>query len=282
MARRGQRARQRKEERKQSHRRNQQLIIAGVVAVAIVFAGIIFALTSIPAQVELPPNLDRYDQFMSGTSDEGYPRLGNPNAPVEVKEYASFSCPGCANFHETIFPQLLPQIAEGAIQFVYVPLRTGDIPNPDGAARTALCAGEQGQFWQMHDVLFYWHDLYGNTAFQDSRLRAGVNELGLNSSQFFSCFDSNATDAIITSAFAEGVGTTPSVAVNGVLLPSATLATITEAISSNLPANASFEPGIIEEEPSTETDAEPTEAVEPETEATEAPEAEAEATESSE
>ena len=32
--------------------------------------------------------------------------LGNPDAAVTVIEYASFTCPHCRTFHETVFDQL--------------------------------------------------------------------------------------------------------------------------------------------------------------------------------
>ena len=32
--------------------------------------------------------------------------MGSPDAPIKVTEYASFTCPHCANFNETVFGQL--------------------------------------------------------------------------------------------------------------------------------------------------------------------------------
>ena len=32
--------------------------------------------------------------------------MGNPDAPIKITEYASFTCPHCANFNETVFKQL--------------------------------------------------------------------------------------------------------------------------------------------------------------------------------
>src|SRR5690606_15287519 len=101
------------------------------------------------------------------------------------------------DFHKSVFPNLLSYIESGAINFVYVPLQTGSVPNAEGAARTAICAGEQGQFWQMHDVLFSWHEIFVNSAFQDSRIRTGVQNLGLNTGEFNSCFRSNTSDTVL-------------------------------------------------------------------------------------
>jgi protein-disulfide isomerase len=46
--------------------------------------------------------------------------LGNPDAAVEVIEYASFTCPHCASFHADQFQQLKADyIDTGKIRFVY-------------------------------------------------------------------------------------------------------------------------------------------------------------------
>lgn len=46
--------------------------------------------------------------------------LGSPEAKVEVIEYASFTCPHCANFHDTVFEQLKKDyIDTGKIHFIY-------------------------------------------------------------------------------------------------------------------------------------------------------------------
>lgn len=45
---------------------------------------------------------------------------GDPNAPVEVIEYASFTCPACANFEATIFPKIKENyIDTGKVKFIY-------------------------------------------------------------------------------------------------------------------------------------------------------------------
>lgn len=45
---------------------------------------------------------------------------GNPDAPVTLIEYASFTCPHCRNFHENVLPQLDAEFIEpGRINFVY-------------------------------------------------------------------------------------------------------------------------------------------------------------------
>lgn len=46
--------------------------------------------------------------------------LGKENAPVTVVEYASFTCPHCANFHGTVFDQMKANyIDTGKVRFIY-------------------------------------------------------------------------------------------------------------------------------------------------------------------
>jgi len=45
---------------------------------------------------------------------------GSPDAKVEVIEYASFTCPHCANFHANVLPQLMANYVDtGKVRFVY-------------------------------------------------------------------------------------------------------------------------------------------------------------------
>ena len=46
--------------------------------------------------------------------------IGAADAPVKITEYASFTCPHCANFHDTVWPQLKAEyIDTGKVQFTY-------------------------------------------------------------------------------------------------------------------------------------------------------------------
>jgi len=46
--------------------------------------------------------------------------LGDVNAPIEIIEYASMTCPHCANFHSDVYPQLKENYIEtGKVKFVF-------------------------------------------------------------------------------------------------------------------------------------------------------------------
>ena len=45
---------------------------------------------------------------------------GDLNAPIEIIEYASFTCPHCATFHADVYPKLkINYIDKGLVRFVY-------------------------------------------------------------------------------------------------------------------------------------------------------------------
>jgi protein-disulfide isomerase len=53
-----------------------------------------------PVAAVPPPAGKQWTDVVSETPDGGYV-MGNPNAPVKLVEYASFSCPHCKHFEET-------------------------------------------------------------------------------------------------------------------------------------------------------------------------------------
>lgn len=213
--------RERRMERQKQKQRQQQITIAIGLAVVAVVAVIVFIFVNQPAEAPLPEGiLDRYAGIPQGRTEDGFPILGNPSAPVRVEDFSSFSCPGCAQFQLNWHDEIVEQVQAGVISFTYVPLTLGSLPNAEGAAKAALCAGEQGAFFEMHDTLFNWHRTFGNQAFSQNRLVSGIENLGLNRGQYDSCIGSSRIDDIMESAVrvanARPVTATPTIFINGV------------------------------------------------------------------
>lgn len=59
------------------------------------------------------------------------------------------------------------------------------------AAEASYCADEQGKFWPYHDKLYENQSGEGGGAFSKDNLKRYASELGLNTSAFNSCLDSN-------------------------------------------------------------------------------------------
>ena len=79
--------------------------------------------------------------------------IGASHAPVAVVEYGDFECPNCRQAQSAV-ALLLERFNERArFVFRHFPLE-GVHPHALAAAQAAECAGGQGQFWGMHDLLF--------------------------------------------------------------------------------------------------------------------------------
>jgi protein-disulfide isomerase len=95
------------------------------------------------------PSMDRL-----GLSGEPYAALGDPYAPITVVEFADFGCEFCRIYHQRTFTRLRAEYIEtGLVYYVYKDLPV--VSRQGGpAAQAAECAGEQGDYWGMHDLLF--------------------------------------------------------------------------------------------------------------------------------
>ena len=86
----------------------------------------------------------------------GYPSRGSQSARLVLIEFTDYQCPFCGRH----FQQTSPQIDRDYVNTGRVRHVLRDFPlesiHKDAfkAAEAAHCAGDQGQYWQMHDRLF--------------------------------------------------------------------------------------------------------------------------------
>jgi protein-disulfide isomerase len=80
--------------------------------------------------------------------------LGRNDAPVTIVEYTDYQCPYCSRWHVSTFPEIRKNyIDTGKVRFIKRDLPLSFHPNALPAAQAALCAGDQGKFWEMHERL---------------------------------------------------------------------------------------------------------------------------------
>jgi protein-disulfide isomerase len=81
--------------------------------------------------------------------------LGKNDAPLTMVEFTDFECPFCKRFHDNVFPVLKKNyIDTGKLKYI-----SRNMPLPMHhhalkAAQASSCAGDQGKFWEMKDILF--------------------------------------------------------------------------------------------------------------------------------
>ena len=84
------------------------------------------------------------------------PYKGEYDAPVTLIEFSDYQCPYCKRHANTVMPPLIQSYVDtGKLRFV---MREYPIENLHRRAiptsEAALCAGDQGNYWGMHDALF--------------------------------------------------------------------------------------------------------------------------------
>jgi protein-disulfide isomerase len=193
------------------------LMLPVVVVVVALIALVIYRL--MPLDAPIPDDVGAlYAGLERGTTDQGFPRLGSADAPILIEDFSSFACPHCRDFHNERLPDLVDEIAAGQVQFVFIPVPNIG-PGAEDATRGAFCAGEQGLFWEMSDVLFDWQDRYVMFTFDQRRLRKGAANLGLDTDAFNACLGTDRTKQIIDAAQTEfkgrGLSGTPTFFING-------------------------------------------------------------------
>jgi protein-disulfide isomerase len=124
----------------------------GVIAIV----GVGFVLTRVMGggAVSIPANVTVTEADTSGF--RGY-IIGSESAPVEVTEYADFTCPACAAFETVQFPDVRARLVDaGKIRFRYrdYPLEGGIHQHSRIAAHSAACANDQGKFWEVKTMQF--------------------------------------------------------------------------------------------------------------------------------
>jgi protein-disulfide isomerase len=116
-----------------------------------------------------PTTLDGYSEAVKALAATNPPRFsiveelpglagaaieGDPDAAVTIVEFSDFQCPFCQRWTLESLPTLRGELGDDVkLAFMHFPI-TAIHPNAGYAAVASICAGEQGKFWEMHDLLF--------------------------------------------------------------------------------------------------------------------------------
>lgn len=148
-----------------------------IATVGIIVIGGIFVMLKTPANPQIG------DQALL-VHDDNYELLkGKPvNAKVTVVEFGDFECPACGFFHG-IFKQILLAYPDQVdLIFRHYPLPQHHTALL--AAEAAEAAGEQGKFWQMHDLLYENQTTWSEKAEALDIFAGYATQLGLDVNKF--------------------------------------------------------------------------------------------------
>lgn len=145
-------------------------------------------------------------------SVDGSPMRGPKDARVHIIEFADYECPYCQQVHPLLTK--LGQEFDGKVALVYKDMPLPMHAQSAKAAEAARCAGDQGKFWELHDLLFE-----NSKHLEMAQLKEYARTLKLDGDRFDKCLDSGAQTAAVQKDFAEaqhlGLTGTPSFFING-------------------------------------------------------------------
>lgn len=145
-----------------------------------------------------------------GVDDD--PSIGLQNAPITIVEFSDFQCPYCQKSVEIL--KELRRLYGGKIRVIYRDYPGPNHPYATQAAEAAQCAGEQGKFWEYHDLLFD-----RQTPGKGWDFPALAKELGLQQDTFIGCLTTGRYREEVIKDLQDGmklgVTSTPTFFING-------------------------------------------------------------------
>jgi protein-disulfide isomerase len=187
-----------------------------VATIAILVGAVVFM--SKPAGT--PENVERVTDTAQLVGD-GKRAVKAEGSKVTIVEFADFQCPACASAHP-IVKQVLADY-KGKVTYVY---RHFPLPMHQNATLAAIAAeeaGEQGKFFEYHDLLFDNQKEWETSTKPEEIFLSYAQRLELDTTKFQQALDQKAhAERIQTdqdAGIALGVNSTPTFFVNGEKIP---------------------------------------------------------------
>src|SRR2546425_12417859 len=135
------------------------------------------------------------------TSVADAPTLGRADAPVTLVEFSDYQCPFCQRFFAATLSALKKHYVDtGKVRYVFRDFPLDQMhPQARKAAEAAHCAGEQGKYWEMHEVLFQ-----NQRALALPQLAEYAHAVGVDGSKFDECLSSGRHAARVERGLADG------------------------------------------------------------------------------
>lgn len=171
--------RRRRARKTQEARGTNWLLIGGVILIGVIG---LFALLFLATRAPEPEQALGLADYCSQNENRCV-AIGEKNAPVTFVEVSDFGCPHCKAFHEEKSATIKEDYVDtGRVEWIFLPyaLRSETVP----AANAALCANEQGRYFEFTSALFSQPTEVGLT--RDGFVSA-AEEIGLDMEPFSTC-----------------------------------------------------------------------------------------------
>lgn len=145
---------------------------------------------------------EQREQYLAAINRNSANTIGPLNAKLTIVEFSDFSCPFCRDSHDA-----LKNIRENYADRVKIVYRDYPLHNNSiFLSLAARCAGEQGKFWQMHDLFFENFDRFSDK--DQAELEIVMPEIAalleIDTNQFKSCLDNQRHFPQINQDFEDG------------------------------------------------------------------------------
>lgn len=162
---------------------------------------------------------DKGKAMLEAASPLGDRVLGKADAPVVLIEYASATCPHCAEFHETLLPQIKAEYVDtGKVKFVF---REFPLDNNALAVFMLVRCLPEDKFFATTDVIFKRQQLWAKAPNPGDEITKIMTEMGMDKTTFEACLKNEGMAKAMVeysknSAMDFGIKGTPALFVNGV------------------------------------------------------------------
>ncbi len=129
------------------------------------------------------------------------PARGRAEAPVTLVEFSDYQCPFCQRFFTTTLPILMKEYVDtGKVRYVFRDFPLDQLhPQARKAAEASHCAGEQGKYWEMHEVIFR-----NQRALAGPQLAEHAIAVGVEKTKFDECLASGRYAARVARGLTDG------------------------------------------------------------------------------
>jgi protein-disulfide isomerase len=174
-----------------------------LAAVAVLGIGLLGYQLSKPATVSIPANVQIDVKDTAGF--HGYVK-GDPNAPVEITEYADYQCPFCQTFATLQMPTIEERLIKtGRLRWRYRDFPLQQHPFARLAAHSAACADDQGKFWQQHEKIYDGQAEWSGASDAAPIFRQYAQANGLDLGKYDACMSGHVHAGRIQASLEEGM-----------------------------------------------------------------------------